>query len=252
MSLNRASLYGESIFTSFRSINGRVFQLNLHLKRFFEGVNAYYFKGRLTYDQFVGHYLEGQLLVNHYPNHYFRLTFIADEAPGARGIGLSAGKVLVEHKEIIYRKEQLKVKSMPSPYTKYSWQTKAGSYFEAFKSRGEAQSIGFDEVLFFQTSGVITELSTSRIVLQKGAVFYTPNLPQQFKSLGLAQFESFCEKHNYALEYTDIKLQDLKDFEGAFGLNSVRLIQPIIQIDQIDFEVNREVLVSFLKEVGPL
>lgn len=252
MSLNRASLYGESIFTSFRSINGRVFQLDLHLKRFFEGVNAYYFKGRLTYDQFIGHYLEGQILVDRYPNHYFRLTFIADEAPRARGIGLSAGKVLVEHKEITYSEQQLKVKSMPSPYTKYSWQTKAGSYFEAFKAKGEAQTRGFNEVLFFHENKLLTELSTSRIVLQKGNVFYTPNLSEQFNSLGLAQFKIFCEKHNFALEYTDIKLQDLKDFEGAFGLNSVRLIQPIIQIDHIDFEVKRKVLANFLKEVGPL
>ena len=253
MGISRSSLYGESIFTSFRSIDGKVPFLDLHLKRLFEGVNDYYFSRRLTQENFYNFYLPKGLNLDKKSNEYFRMTFESETSPlTSAGIGLAQGNLRVEKRELPKIAPSISLKSSPSPFTRAAWQTKSGSYFESFLAKKHAIQNGFEEALFYDERKFITEATTSRIVFVHQDEFYTPRLTQYFESTGVKIFEKFLADSGKKLKREDIQLGRLKNFESAYLVNSVRLLTPIDRIDSFNLKIDEKLRKSFYDKLGCL
>lgn len=239
MANSRSSLYGESIFTSFRSLDGKVPQLDRHLGRLFDSVNHYYFNSRLELGQFYAYFLPQGIDPSLFPNHYFRLTFESELSPlSSGGIGMCDGKLNLEIKEMDFSQEEIALITSTSPFGKPAWTHKAGSYFESFKAKKDAIKRGANDALLLDDSGFVQEATTSRIVFYRENHFFTPDLDHAFEGLGLIQLEDFIVKKNKKLNKQKIHNRNLSSFESAFLVNSVKLISPVSRINQREFLVN--------------
>lgn len=111
--------------------------------------------------------------------------------------------------------------------------------FELFHQQRLARQRGFDDVLFVDDAGVVAEgsiwnigfLERDHVVLPLAPIL--DGVAQQVLQRGLARLGIGCQ-------HSRIHLDELAGFRGAFFSNSVRGIQPIGQIDAIEFGVDPE------------
>ncbi|MAZ47621.1 MAG: hypothetical protein CME65_03610 [Halobacteriovoraceae bacterium] len=248
MGISRSSLYGESIFTSFRSLDGKVPKFESHLNRFFESVNSYYFNSRLSESQFYNFYPLENLDFIRFPNHYFRLTFESLKPASNRcGIGLCDGKLKIQQGELPKSLESISLESIRSPYTIFAWKHKAGSYFESLLGKKQAILKGAQDALFVSPEQKILEISTSRIVFRRGNLFVTPRLAYSFNSIGLELFREFLMSLGFELYEQELDFSELADFESAFAVNSVKLLTPVRSIESREFKTQNQLCLEFEK-----
>lgn len=239
MSLSRAELYGESIFTSFRSVNGVVPYYQEHLERLLASVNDYYFNQRFRYTDLVNHFIKPLQLEDQFrlsKNHYFRLTFVASKqtALTLRQFSLGDIELILNVGPLPTKLTNIRLQTTPSPYSENACLYKTGSYFQNFYFKQQAMREGFNDVLFTR-NGQILEASTSSIFFQNESTIVTPLKNGIFPSISIKLVKSFCESRNYLFQSRKMSLQELRQFEKCFLINSVQLTTPVSAIDDFVF-----------------
>lgn len=226
-----AHLYGESIFTSTRSLDGILVYRREHLKRLFEHVRDYYFLGELDQKTFFNTFeIEKKIdeKLQDFPNHYFRLTIFANE----RDIMVPANFKLkdlnfdIQNKSLPMISKSVALQKVESPFTKFKSSLKGGSYFQNFFNRRLSMKAGFDDCLYIR-DGKATEASSSNIIFGKSSSFYTPNVEDVFCGLSLQAFS----KSDHQLEFRDILTDSFSQYDSCYLLNSVSLLTPVGQIN---------------------
>lgn len=239
----RHELYGESVFTSFRIFSGKIFGATQHVERLYNALKTTYKINGLSYDGFVKYFDLNKALrdlsLNH-PNSYVRITFYssAEVSLSLKNFGLGDLEMDIKCRQIKDLDSHLKLLSMPYPYSHSYMPVKDGSYILRIKDKRDASFKGYDDVLYIQ-DGFIVELSTSNVVFFKKDHFYTPAGDNFLKGITLKNFENFCLLNKFQFELQNIKMTDLYQFDGAFALNAVRLMDPIIKIDTNVFDPER-------------
>lgn len=114
------------------------------------------------------------------------------------------------------------------------------NYGDNILEKRKSLSLGYDETIFLNLKGEITEGATSNIFFIKGNKIYTPKL-----SCGMLNgiIRQYILK-NYEVFEEKIKLEDLENFEEAFITNSLLGIMPVNSIEKVKMK-NRK----FLEEI---
>lgn len=114
------------------------------------------------------------------------------------------------------------------------------NYGDNILEKRKSLSLGYDETIFLNLKGEITEGATSNIFFIKGNKIYTPKL-----SCGMLNgiIRQYILK-NYEVFEEKIKLEDLENFEEAFITNSLLGIMPVNSIEKVKIK-NRK----FLEEI---
>lgn len=239
----RSALYGEAIFTSFRSFGVKVPKLSSHFKRLYAAAEDYYELSHISYEQFVAHFLGEFKPESFGENQYFRLDLYNTSSARLiqNDIGLSDLELKITNRDIVESNsdEMISLKSYLSPYGKGFIPYKSASYFQNLLYRKKAMRVGSDDALFFLDEK-ITEATTSNIIFQKGSQFYTPKGDHFLKGITL---ELFKEKFN--IEETNIFLREMDHYDSAYLLNSVKSIVPVFQLDHFQFKINRNIPKEF-------
>jgi branched-subunit amino acid aminotransferase/4-amino-4-deoxychorismate lyase len=249
----RHELYGESVFTSFRTFNGQVYGLEEHFKRLYEAVRDVYFMKTLTYSQFFNYFcidIRASYL-NKYPNHYIRMTIFSDQTNSSlnqKSFGLCDLELSISIKDLGEARSSLRLKSFSSPYSKSYIPIKSGSYFQNlyFKRKGIEQ--GYDDILFTVDDEVV-EASTSNIIFQRGNDFFFPAGHYFLQGITLKLFKEFCRFKSFKIYELDIKKNSIRNYDQAFLLNSVQGLVSVKSIDEYEFIVDhsRKLNDHFLK-----
>ena len=235
-------LYGESFFTSFRSLNGRIYYLNSHIDRVLSDVNLYYFNNRfsLTY---LNNYFDirnnvERLLIKK-PNNYFRLTFFADKRDGLLPgkIGLCDLNFKINVGELSEKNRMVSLKLVPSPFTSNYIPFKAGSYLQQLNSKQNAQSIGYSDVIF-ERNNIILESSTSNIIFIKEKDIYVPDGRSIFPGITEKMIKEFTSSSEYSFIKKEISKKELQGFTSAAMINSVSFLTPIEKINNYLYNTN--------------
>lgn len=259
MSMSRSQLYGESIFTSFRSFAGYIPQLNQHVQRVLESVNDYYLNHRFKVselDKYFGLSIKLKENLSRYPHHYFRVTIFENSHQGLllKETSLSDLEMSLDIKEITLVSKNLSLTLAPSPFSENYTALKSGSYFQHFYAKREAIRNGFDDVLFYhKNNGALTEASTSNILFKQGKSFFTPNGHGFLKGIGLQIFNDFCLSEKIQFKESAISKRNLSDFDEAYLVNCVKLMTPIQNIGDINFNSNNQLkddLMNFILKGG--
>lgn len=230
-------LYGESIFTTTRTLDSKILFEDEHIKRLLDQVNDYYFLGKRR-NREIENALNLKDVVrsnaHRFPNHVLRINVFANERieliPNC--FSLSDLNLEIIPREFCAVKNS-SLKTFESPFSKNNLNLKAGSYFQNFYFKRLARDSGFSDALFI-SNGEVTEATTSNIIFCKSDMTITPANKGVFSGLGI----EVIRRAGIEVKSANVKMSELRDFDKCFLINSATLLTPISRIDNLDFEVN--------------
>ena len=175
-------LYGDGIFEGIRVYNGRIFKLEEHIRRFFEGAKAILLDLPLTFDEIVKMIPE-TCRRNQIHDGYIRL--VATRGVGDLGINPTKCKkstiFCIADTISVYPEEMYKsgiavitAQQRRNNSTILDTQIKSLNYLNNILARIEANHAGAQEAIMLAQNGVVAECTVANIFIVKDGIIYTP------------------------------------------------------------------------------
>lgn len=215
-----ALVLGDGVFETLRTYNNRVFALDRHIKRMRLGLE--------------------QIVVTGFDEELVKLSIqkILDEEPldcGALRIAYySDGTVIVSHKP--YRPSNAGLTCLTSDGQGLASSYKSTSYSSRLSLRRFAVAKGFDDTILINDEGLVSELSTSNLLIRFEDRWITPSL----ESGCLPGVTRGLLIENFGVKEERVTRKELEGVSGAAAISSLREIQVIKSIDGKDFPSSRE------------
>lgn len=183
---DRGFMYGDGVFESLRTYNGKPFLLNEHLSRLEQDAKTIGIKIPLTKEKLKAAVLK-LIKVNGYKESYIKIIV-------TRGIANQHGLSIKNSQKptlLILAEEQPLDTSTPLSARDKEWTIKISSvikyktpishikslnYLENILAKKEAEEAGADEAILLSPEGYVTEGTISNIFIAKKGVLYTPPL----------------------------------------------------------------------------
>ncbi len=256
-SVNRAFMYGESVFTTLRMVNGRARDWDLHFDRlkksaefiygpFSEGENWHtYFRDRL--ETRLGAE-EGDKVI--------RLTLYREQERGLQIHGLASVFDLRLHTDISSyepskwegKKFQLRtvpVNSRPSWWPSY---LKTGNYLETILCQKKFLKENDDDVLFLSHDDTVLETSVANIFICRHDKLYTaPTGPHVLDGVMRKRVLGLASAIFHSVTEVDTLRSELLNADGIFGTNSIKGLFLISRIDDYEISASPAFLERFEK-----
>ena len=234
------SKFGIGLFETIK-IEDVPLDLDLHMDRMFNsiealGMNIKYDKELLT--NVILEYID----INKIRDKALRIT-VFDE-----GYNIST-------RDITYNKETYDkgFKLTISPIKRGNsiiYKHKTTNYYENIYTKRYANKNKFDDGLFINCEDVILECSMSNIFFIKDNKVYTPNrnLPI-LNGIMKKRILEICKKLNIEVVETEIRLQDIQNYDFAFISNSLMKAIKVTKIDDVIYNSYNEIfdkIISFV------
>lgn len=252
--LNRAFMYGESIFTTVLMINGEVKDWEYHFERFKKGVDYLY--GPFTDDEWVAslkNRLEYKLGQENGDKVLRICVYREQEKRALRGTMISIMDLKVQMSAEIYGPREPRPLSMrvvegqsrPAWWPSY---LKVGNYLETILSQKIHLKPEDDDLIFVSPDGWVRESSVANIFCVRHNKLYTPAtgpnvlegiMRRKVLEVGFDFFDDVIESAP--------TIEQLRKADMVFGTNSVRGPFLIGRIDDISIEYSPEILEKFDK-----
>ena len=255
----RNNLFGESVFTSFRTQNSMVQGLRVHIERLYRDFAMCYGLEEVSYLEFceeIINPLNLQEKMSANENAYFRVTIFSLEEAELKKTEFNLRKfqvdLMIKDLPASLSNEAGSLMLSPSPYGAGFINCKMGSYAQNLIYKRLAISNGYTDTLFFNENNEVLELTTSNIIFfEKNSIIFVQGLPI-FHGITEALLKKFLELKNFPYENKKIKLKDIHEGLSGFCLNSVQGIKPIERIGStrlhlIDLDILSKFNKSFLE-----
>lgn len=253
--INRAFMYGESVFTTMRIINGVLQDWDLHYDRLKKGVEFVYgpFADEQDWSPKLRNRIEAKFQ-DIQDDRILRLTIYRQQSRGLVRSGLLAVTDLNIHTHYTpldpnrYHEKRIKLRTCPAPTRPHWWPSylKAGNYFDTIMRQKMYMQPGDDDVLFLSPSDTILESSVANIFVVRHNKLYTA-------PIGPGVLEGVMRRKiiSVALDYFSDVYEDFTNMEqlykadGVFGSNSIRGLFLIEKIDDRDINFEPEFMKKF-------
>jgi branched-subunit amino acid aminotransferase/4-amino-4-deoxychorismate lyase len=251
-SLNRAFLYGESVFTTLKMENGELKHWDLHFDRLKKGIEFMFgpfldqdnwvpvFKNRL--ESTIQHE-EGEKVV--------RWTVYRHQARGLRKLNLISTSDLKIHASVrTFEPDRtvgrsVRLRSCPAPMKPHWWPEylKAGSYLDTILAQRFYLKENDDDVLFLSPNDTLLESSVANIFVVRHNKLYTaPTGPNVLDGVMRKRvIEVAAEIFEDVVEVATDMEQALKA-DAIFATNSVRGIFMVQALDDHEFNPDPELV----------
>jgi branched-chain amino acid aminotransferase len=236
---DRGLLYGDGVFETMRSYNGKVLAFDRHLDRLYESAEAIDIK--IDKDRKYIKYIIYKLLkVNRLEDAYIRLA--ATRGKGRVGLDATTAKerglvIIVKgfkpYPPRFYKKGiTLYTSSIRRNEKSLLCGIKSLNYLNNILARMEAQKTGADDALLLNTEGYVAESAVSNIFMIKGKRLVTPSidsgiLPGITREIVL----SLADGSDLSVSARHIRLPELKSADEIFLTNTLMEIIPVVRID---------------------
>ncbi|WP_103379740.1 aminotransferase class IV family protein [Pseudonocardia dioxanivorans] len=123
--------------------------------------------------------------------------------------------------------------------------TKHVGLFGPMQKRREAQRDGFDDVLFVDPSGNVSEIATSNIgFVRQGRIVW----PRAAMLAGITM-TLLRQALDEAVDTEPVTLADLRSMDAAFATNAAVGVRPVTAVDDITWQSSEHPLLSTLREL---
>lgn len=234
----RSLFYGEGVFETFRWKGGPPVFLEKHLTRMKKGAELLDvpFPG----EEAVRGAIEGAVGESGAEDAYVKVCLLS-AGPLKFYERASEGRILVVVKDYEQPKERAGVhvasfrRSSSSPILA----AKSISYLENVLARREAESMGFDEAIFLNEEGFVTEGSSTNIFWANEGILYTP-APECGLLPGVTReaLISLAPELGLRVKEGKFRLSDVLSSQGAFLTNSLAGIMAIVMVDGVKMAVD--------------
>lgn len=237
---DRGFLHGDGLFETMRAYNGRVFQLDAHLKRLRESSEFLRLSLPAT-DSEIERRLAELVHRNGCMDAYVRITLTRGQ--GGRGIRMDGEftptLLIALSKFVPYPAEQYRhgAKLIISRYRQNSASPlvrhKTLSYLLYVLARQEAMDAGANGALLLNETGQLTEESVSNVFLvRKGEVITPPVHCGLLPGVTRGVVMELCRKASISIDERTISGGDIFDCDEIFLTNSLMEIMPVQSVDK--------------------
>ncbi len=179
------------------------------------------------------------------------------ESEYALKINVSEKNKIFSTRQIPYKKEdyikgfKLKISSITRNPQSHITYIKSMNYLDNMIEREQAIKEGFQEVVFLNNKGAVSECSTSNIFFIKEGKIRTPHIKTGLLNGIVRQWVL----HNYQVEEGSFTLRDILEAEGVFLTNSLIGIMKVSFIDKTEIKSSMIIndiqknYINFLEEV---
>lgn len=222
------SKFGMGLFETIKIEQGLPKYLDMHLDRIFKSVKDLNINIKEKKDNIKIILLE-YIKENKIDNKALRLTLF-DE-----GYNISTRDIIYD--ENMYKKG---FKLSVSPIKRGDsilYKHKTTNYFENIYTKKYAVRNGFDDAIFLDTENKILECSMSNIFFIKNRQIYTPDkeLPI-LNGIMKRRIKNLCEELQINMVESDIKINNISDFDFCFVSNSLMGAMKVTHINNIKFD----------------
>lgn len=222
------SKFGMGLFETIKIEQGVPKYLDMHLDRIFKSVKDLNINIKEKKDN-IKTILLDYIKENKIDNKALRLTLF-DE-----GYNISTRDIIYD--ENMYKKG---FKLSVSPIKRGDsilYKHKTTNYFENIYTKQYAVKNGFDDAIFLDTENTILECSMSNIFFIKDRQIYTPNkeLPI-LNGIMKRRIKKLCEELEINIVESDIKINNISDFDFCFVSNSLMGAMKVTHINDIKFD----------------
>jgi branched-subunit amino acid aminotransferase/4-amino-4-deoxychorismate lyase len=249
-------LFGASVFTSLRSVNGCFFNIKKHFERIVLGVKYYW--PWVDFDNILhGFELnveEAQKVARNF-DCYLRISCWIDMDEPTILMRSGKFKLLFRLKKIEgnflnfgvkLKTTRIKRESLLPPYIK------GGNLLAANQNLKEIGAEGFDDLLFIGQNEAVSECTTSNIFFYKNGIFFTPaSSSEVLEGIIRDSFIKYQEKIE-SVRVGRFTIENFIDADGVFITNSVRGISIVNSINSVTFNSVQEleqVVSSFISSL---
>lgn len=245
---NRALMYGDGFFDTFRSYKGKFLHLEKHFERILEttqylGINVHF-----GFEDFKFKILE--LLEATNLKEVDSLVRVQCWRDGGRGYlpesreahWITSCEVISDEFKELISLSSVSTRTIPSMALERRFKLSNGlNYILAAR---EANELGSDDALMFSTKGAISETTIANIFWIKGSQIFTPSvecdlLPGITRSIII---EIIAESEGLECIEGDFVKEDILSSEAVFCTNSLREIRLVHNLDDKSFDTNHTTL----------
>lgn len=246
--LDRGFLFGDNVFEVFVAFHGKIIDLKEHLDRL--RFSADLIKLQLPWtDEELEFELKSIAEHSNFPKAYIRLVVTRGEGVGIRAPEAPSPNRLIycfpatiEQPRIYQDGVKLKLKSLN--FTERGPNAKTGNYLRSITAIEDARKDNFDDILWANSDGEITESSTSNIFLigrdQEFVEIATPPASSGIL-LGITREKiiDLLTRSQIKATIRTIYKDEIPRFDEAFLCSTVRGLIPIKKIDAHIFHTTR-------------
>lgn len=106
-----------------------------------------------------------------------------------------------------------------------------GNYVNAFLAKMEVKKKGYDDVIMLDTAGFVAEGATSNVFFVSDNKVKTPTLTSALPGITRHALIELIRDMGYGMSETDVRPEELLEFDEAFYSGSTVKVQPIASID---------------------
>ena len=235
---DRGFLYGDGVFETLRIYNGKPFLFDRHIGRLSHGLGSLFIGDKYSFSEYLEHTRE-LIERNNVTEGVLRIQ--ATRGPGKRGYSTTgnydptvlislhvAPNVDLNNVLPVKLATSTQILSDHDPFSTLKTTNKLANIV----ALREAEKIGMDDALLTNHKGNITEASGSNVFWTKDNTLFTPPVSSGCLSgITRGMILELAIALKLPTVQQDITPTELGNAESVFLTNSVREIQPVIQID---------------------
>lgn len=248
-------MYGESVFTTMRMIDGSLQDWELHFDRFRRGVEFLY--GPFTEEGEWSHLFKTRLeqkLADLSGDKIVRVTAFREQARGLLRKGLYSVNDVRLHlsqnplDRSRYEHKMIKLRTCPLNKKPYWWPSylKAGNYLDTILSQKRYMQPGDDDILFLSEEDTVLESSVANIfIVRHNKLFTAPLGPNVLEGIMRKKLISVALDYFDDFEEMPTTFEQLMRADAVIGTNSVRGVFLVDRVDDHEIIYNEELLIKF-------
>jgi len=235
--LDRGFLLGDACFEVLKVKDQKFIFLEDHLDRLFTsladmGFILWFSRSELQKK------MKNLLKVSGYSLAYFRIT-----VTGGSSLGFSVDRETLKPNLYLFIKElkeepvkPISLKLVRASFTDRSQRIKTNNYGTSLKELALAKKEGFDEILWTNAAGEITEASASNVFFVKENTVATPSLDSGLLAgITRKNIISYLKNSEYKILEKKIFEKDIKNFDSCFLTSSIKGSTPVSHISGFSF-----------------
>lgn len=247
-------MYGESVFTTMRMVDGQLCDWNQHFNRLRKGVEFVYgpFADQNEWVALFKNRLEN-LLQGESGNKIIRLTVYRDQTrPSLRPVLISSLDLKLHYSarvpEPVSEGRAYKLRTCPAMVRPKWWPSflKAGSYLEIILAQKIYLQEDEEDLLFLSPQNTVFETSIANVFIVHNNRIYTPPLgPQVLDGVMRKKVIENASQYFSEIVETEISLEQLLKADGVFCSNSVKGLFLVDRVNDYEITYNEEFFDKF-------
>ncbi len=236
---DRGFLYGDGIFETIRSYNGKPFKLNEHIERLRNSSKKLMITFEYTNSE-IGNNIKALIEKNNIQNAYIRITL--SRGAGGSGLGISnyhKPTLLIQTKPFTPYEAKLYEEGMTLTVSKSRRSTscpischKSTNLLKSIMLKEEAKTKSANEVVILNTDGFVAECVVSNIFIVNDGGVITPSLDTNIlPGITRRTVLDICDNSSIPASEERFTKETLVKSDEVFITNSLMEIMPVSGID---------------------